>query len=152
VKKYKVSIDGKTFEVDLSRLDDDIAHVNVEGRLYEVHVEPPESEPAVTRITRTQAPAPAVSAPPAASAPPAPTGAGPRSVILAPIPGLILEVLVKPGDRVKARQTVVRMETMKMENEIQSSRDGTVKEVRVRQGMEVNQGQVLVILEEPKND
>ena len=62
------------------------------------------------------------------------------------MPGLIVELRVKPGEAVKAGQTVLIMEAMKMENDIQSPRDGVVAEVLVAQGEEVTEHQNLVLL------
>lgn len=67
--------------------------------------------------------------------------------ILSPLPGLIIDVLVKEGDTVKAGQDVVIMEAMKMENEIQSQFNGTVKEVKISKGQNVYEGDVLIVIE-----
>jgi len=66
--------------------------------------------------------------------------------IKAPMPGLVREVSVNVGDAVKARQGIVILEAMKMENEIRAPRDGIVKEIRVKAGDKVEQGQALVIV------
>jgi biotin carboxyl carrier protein len=71
---------------------------------------------------------------------------GPQS-ITAPMPGRIVKVLVKPGDPVAARQGLVVVEAMKMENELRSPSTGTVTEVRVTQGQLVDARAVLVIVE-----
>ncbi len=67
--------------------------------------------------------------------------------IVAPMPGKVVRVLVAPGDEVAARQGLVVIEAMKMENELRSPRAGRVKEVRVSQGMSVEAGRVVVIVE-----
>jgi biotin carboxyl carrier protein len=63
------------------------------------------------------------------------------------LPGLILEILVKEGDKVKAGEDVLIMEAMKMENEVQSPQEGTVKEIKVRRGDSVYEGDILIVLE-----
>ena len=73
-------------------------------------------------------------------------GKGPQK-ILAPMPGKVVKVLVKAGDVVAAKQGVVVVEAMKMENELKAARAGTVKEVRVVEGATVEAGSVLVIVE-----
>ncbi|MBP0980754.1 MAG: biotin/lipoyl-binding protein [Oscillospiraceae bacterium] len=90
------------------------------------------------------APAPAPAAAPA-PAPAAPVAAG-AATITAPMSGTIFKLMVNPGDAVKNGQCVVVLEAMKMENEIFSPCDGTVKEVRVAQGASVNPGDVLVVI------
>jgi biotin carboxyl carrier protein len=67
--------------------------------------------------------------------------------IAAPMPGKVVKLLVKPGDRVAPRQGVVVVEAMKMENELRARAAGTVKEVRAIEGMTVEAGAILVILD-----
>ena len=71
---------------------------------------------------------------------------GPQSIV-APMPGRIVKVLVKAGDTVAARQGLVVVEAMKMENELRSPKAGTVTEVRVTQGQSVDARAVLVVVE-----
>jgi pyruvate carboxylase subunit B len=73
-----------------------------------------------------------------------PTGPAP---ILAPMPGLIVRVSVKVGDRVEAGQGIVVMEAMKMENELRATAAGVVKSVEVSAGTAVEKGMLLVALE-----
>jgi biotin carboxyl carrier protein len=67
--------------------------------------------------------------------------------VVAPMPGRIVKVLVGPGDEVAARQGVVVVEAMKMENELRAPRSGRVREVSVSPGASVEAGRVLVVLE-----
>ena len=67
--------------------------------------------------------------------------------VTAPMPGRILRVLVKPGDEVAARQGLVVVEAMKMENEIASPKAGRVTEVAVSDGQSVESGRLLVVVE-----
>jgi biotin carboxyl carrier protein len=62
------------------------------------------------------------------------------------MPGRVVRVLVAAGDRVTARQGVVVVEAMKMENELRTPRDGTVKQVLVKAGTAVETGAVLVVI------
>ena len=73
----------------------------------------------------------------------APTG---EAIIKAPMPGLVRGVVVNVGDNVAAKQGVVILEAMKMENELRTPRAGIVKEVRVKAGDKVEQGQVLLVV------
>ncbi len=73
------------------------------------------------------------------------SAAGPQRVV-APMPGKVVRVLVKPGDPVRARQGLVVIEAMKMENELRAARDGTVTEVQAREAMSVEAGTVLVVI------
>jgi biotin carboxyl carrier protein len=71
---------------------------------------------------------------------------GPQRVT-SPMPGKIVKLLVKPGDKVAARQGLVVVEAMKMENELRARAAGTVTEVRVTEGSSVEAGAILVVLE-----
>ena len=73
-------------------------------------------------------------------------GAGPQRVT-APMPGKVVRVLVKAGDDVKARQGLVVVEAMKMENELRAARDGRVRDVSVKEGQSVDAGTVLLTVE-----
>jgi biotin carboxyl carrier protein len=71
---------------------------------------------------------------------------GPQRVV-APMPGKVVRVLVKPGDDVKARQGLVVVEAMKMENELRAARDGRVRDVSAAEGQSVDAGAVLLVVE-----
>jgi biotin carboxyl carrier protein len=71
---------------------------------------------------------------------------GPQRVV-APMPGKIVRVLVQSGEAVRARQPLVVVEAMKMENELRAARDGTIAEVRAEAGQSVDAGAVLVVIQ-----
>ena len=73
-------------------------------------------------------------------------GGGPQRVT-APMPGKVVRVLVKPGDDVQARQGLVVVEAMKMENELRAAGPGRVRAVFVREGQSVEAGSALVAVE-----
>jgi biotin carboxyl carrier protein len=74
------------------------------------------------------------------------SGSGPQRLV-APMPGKVVRVLVKAGDVVAARQPVVVVEAMKMENELRASREGTVAEIHASEGMSVDAGALLVVIQ-----
>ena len=73
-------------------------------------------------------------------------GSGPQRLV-APMPGKVVRVLVKAGDTVAAKQPVVVVEAMKMENELRAGREGTVAEIHVREGMSVDAGALLLVIQ-----
>lgn len=124
-----------------------IYNIKVNGKTYEVKVMGiTEVEPTEVKTVKGSIPA-AVPAAPAASKPAAaPAASGNGTPIIAPMQGTILDVKVKVGDAVKAGQVVCILEAMKLENEIKSQTDGTVTEIKVSKGQQVNSKDVLVIL------
>ncbi len=72
-----------------------------------------------------------------------PAGAGPQRIV-APMPGKVIRVLVQAGDAVLARQPLVVVEAMKMENELRAARDGTVAAIHVKEGASVDAGAPLI--------
>ena len=112
--------------------------VTVNGVAYNVTVEEGTGAP-VAAAAPVAAPAPA-------AAPAAPAGAAGAVSVTAPMPGNILDVKVKAGDSVKAGDTLLILEAMKMENEISAPQDGTIASVNVRKGDVVNSGDLLITM------
>ena len=75
------------------------------------------------------------------------TAAAGEVAVTAPMPGRVLRVLVQAGDDVAARQSVVVVEAMKMENELRAPKAGRVKDVHVTAGTSVEAGRVLMVIE-----
>ena len=70
-----------------------------------------------------------------------------EKVVLAPIPGKVVNVLIKPGAKVKKGQPLIVLSAMKMESEFKAKKDGVVKEVNVNEGQNVEAKQVMVVIE-----
>jgi biotin carboxyl carrier protein len=70
-----------------------------------------------------------------------------RATIVAPMPGKVVRVLVRPGDAVIKGQGIIVVEAMKMQNELKSPRDGTVTAIEVKEHDSVNAGAVLAVIE-----
>ena len=116
--------------------------VTVNGVAYNVTVEEGTGTAAASApVAAAPAATPAPAAAPAAPAVPA--GAAGSVTVTAPMPGNILDVKVKAGDSVKAGDTLLILEAMKMENEISAPQDGTIASVNVRKGDVVNSGDLL---------
>ena len=140
--RYAVSVDGRSFEVDYLESADGIASLLISGRSHDALLERTEAGYAVTLADGRHEVALAIPAPTASRTP----GAG-EVRLQAPMPGKVVRVLVEPGQVVAAHQGLVVVEAMKMENELRCPRDGTVKDVRVREGQAVEGGALLVVVE-----
>jgi biotin carboxyl carrier protein len=141
---FTVSVDGKPWDVDPTLIDPQTLSLLIGHRSYEVTLAPDQASGqllvhvgstaiAVTQNGRRR------------WGRSADGGSGPQR-IMAPMPGKVVRVLVKAGDTVAARQPVVVVEAMKMENELRATRDGTVTDVQAREAMSVEAGAVLVVI------
>ena len=146
MKRFKVVVNGTPYEVDVEEIASGAA----------VHSAPKTESTTVAAASAAAAPAhTTVSTPATASdlskeSPAAKTAdssqAGPGAIV-APMPGVIVTIKVKPGQEVKRRDVLLTLEAMKMENEILAPRDGRVKAIFVQPGQSVNPQEPLVDLE-----
>ena len=127
--KYQVTLNGKTYEVDVTECDAVITSITDAAPVAAAPV----------------APAAAPVAAPVAAAPAAAPAADGEKVV-APMPGNILAVNASVGQAVKAGDVLFILEAMKMENEIVAPSAGTVKQVLVSKGATVNTDDVLAVL------
>ena len=122
MSKYKITINGKEYEMDVELMDG--------------------SAPVSKAPAKVSKPASA----PAAASKPAPSAASAGATV-SPMPGTILKVNVKEGDQVKAGDSVVILEAMKMENDITAPKDGVVKKLFVSEKQAVAKGEALFEVE-----
>ena len=127
-----ISVNGKEFRVDLKQL--------ALNKLMPAAVQVAEARPMPPLAASASSVAPTPAAPLAAAAA---TGDA-SSLVKAPLPGLIIDVRVREGEKVKAGQNIIVMEAMKMENQIQATTDGTVKKIFVKKGDNVAEGNAMV--------
>jgi biotin carboxyl carrier protein len=141
---YQLKIDSQDFVVEVVAEQAGSLRVSVNGTPFDVVIQKSDAsarQEAVDISPRRPAPKMAVSVAPAQSA----CGAAPvAGAVLAPIPGLIVEVKVHLGEVVQAGQTVAVMEAMKMENNLTTHFAGVVKEILVQKGSEVSTGDVIL--------
>ena len=141
MKEYKYKINGNEYNVAVEELEGNKANVTVNGKTYEVELDKP-AKPAVTKPVARPAAAPSAAPAPAPAAAPAAGGAS----IKAPLPGVILDIKVKVGDAVSKGQTVAVLEAMKMENNINADREGTVVSINVEKGQSIAEGTDIITL------
>jgi biotin carboxyl carrier protein len=148
MKEIKLEIQGKDYNVTIEEFGPREARVSVNGTSYTVGLKDL-GEQIIVEHASFSAAAPAK--PAAASAPaatPVSSGSGSGNAqVIAPLPGLILNVLVKVGDKVKAGQKIMIMEAMKMENDITAGIEGTVKTLNVKNGDNISEGDILAVIE-----
>ncbi|UZR92853.1 biotin/lipoyl-containing protein [Chondrinema litorale] len=140
MKNYKFSINGHTYDVLVKSVEDNLAQVEVNGTPYEVTLEKEVKTTKTPKLVRAKTPQPTAAPKPLASN-------ASISKIDAPLPGIILDLLVKEGDVVKKEDTLLIMEAMKMENKVLAEKGGTIKSIKIKVGDNVLQGQLLIEIE-----
>lgn len=123
-------------------------NVTVNGKLFEVEVElVKKSYSSLSHsVEREVKPAVQAAAPVEKKAEPKPQQSGKSSNVICPMPGSIVDVLVKEGQSVKAGDTVIVLEAMKMESEIKTAESGVVREIKVNKGDHVESGDILIFI------
>lgn len=148
--RFRVVLDGETHLVNAVRVDEFGLSLLLEGEREssrEIQVAPVGARGQLLAVIEGRTVAVTVNGRRSRRAASAPSGPGAAErPVLAPMPGRVVRVLVGPGDEVSARQPLVVVEAMKMENELTSPRAGIVKEVTVSAGMSVDAGRVLVTI------
>jgi len=136
MKEFTFKINGQEYKTAVTEKDGGITEVTVNGKNYQV-----EMERKAAPVAPKAAPAAAPKAAPAQAAAPA----GGKKVT-SPLTGSIIKVMVSEGQAVKKGDTLLTLESMKMENPVQAECDGTVQQIAVTAGQTVMQDDLLVVL------
>ena len=155
--KYQYTVKGVDYEVEIQDIEGNIANVTVNGIPFEVEMKQPvkagkqkvklseerrAEESEERRVKSEESNSSSASVASTSSAPTA--GAG--KPVVAPLPGTINEIKVKVGDKVNAGDTVVILEAMKMQNNIEAETSGTITSINVNKGDAVMEGDTLVTI------
>ena len=145
MKEYKYKINGTIYKVGIGDIEGGIAEVEVNGTPYKVEIEQT-AAPAVKVTVPKPAAAPRTATGEKVIAKPAPKAATGGTPVKAPLPGVVLDINVTVGQEVKAADTVITLEAMKMENAIKAGVDGKVASISVAKGDSVLEGAVLITI------
>ena len=144
MKEYKYTINGNKYEVTIAGIEDNIANVVVNGEEYKVEMEK-EPEPQKKKVVvKPVAPQPTATQ---ALTPGSNVRVNMNNAVKAPLPGVITEIKVAVGDEVKAGDTVVVLEAMKMANNLDTEKGGKVTAILVQEGESVMEDTPLVVIE-----
>jgi biotin carboxyl carrier protein len=153
MKKYSLVINGNPYEVKIDDVNEasTLAHVTVNGVKYDVQIEGGKAaatkKPQVVAVPQAATSISVTPQTPIATKPAAPVAAAGGTKVTCPLPGTVLSINVKEGDTVAAGQTLLVLEAMKMENNIDAERGGVVKSINVQAGATVMEGEVLLVIE-----
>ena len=137
MKKFKFTINGNDYSVDVNGIEDNLARLEVNGTPYnvELHQQIKTSKtPTIVRTAIKQQVKPDIQKQEGGSSHP----------VVAPLPGSITKLEVGKGDIVVKGQLLLVMEAMKMENKVLADRAGVVENIRVQQGEAVLQGDIIL--------
>ena len=159
--KYQYTVKGVDYEVEIQDIEGNIANVTVNGIPFEVEMKQPvkagkqkvklggtANEGASSSSSAPQSAKASADLQSAASS--GQTGDAGKAAagkpVVAPLPGTINEIKVKVGDKVNAGDTVVILEAMKMQNNIEAETSGTITSINVNKGDAVMEGDTLVTI------
>lgn len=143
MKEYKYTINGNKYEVVVCDITDNIATLTVNGEEYTVEMEKqpkPEKKKPVVKAAASSSDAGESSSANKSSV-------NKANAVKAPLPGVITDICVAEGDEVKAGDTVVVLEAMKMANNLTAEKDGKVTAICVKIGESVMEDDALVVIE-----
>ncbi len=147
MKVFKYKINGSPYKVVVQNSDEESVELEVNGTPYLVEIEQKKKK-TVTSIQRqgvsSSSVAKEVAAKPVVKRTVVAAGA---VVVSSPLPGVILDIKVKVGNAVKKGETILVLEAMKMENNIQATADGTIAKISVEKGASVLEGAELIVIE-----
>lgn len=148
MKEFAFKINGAEYKCAVEEIEAGKTKVTVNGKVYEVETEAPKAAPVAAKPVAAPAPAPKPAAAPAAPKAEAKPAAAPAAglQVKSPLPGSVIKVLVSEGQAVKKGDTLLTLESMKMENAIMAEADGTVKQIAVTPGQNVMQDDLLIVL------
>ena len=138
MKKYSFIIRGNKYEAEILKTEGKTFEIEVNGTLYEVEYEHEIETFKTPKLIRSQVPLPQT------KEKKIPKKISGIKKISAPLPGIIIKILVKVGDKVKPGDILLTMEAMKMENNIECEKSGTIKTIKVIEGSTVLQDDILI--------
>ena len=124
-----IKVDGKEYDVKVEETEDGKILVHCNGDVYEVEA-PFDKKVAIFSRAKKQE-----------------IEQKGKAAVTAPLPGIIYDIKVKKGDKVKEGQSLINLIAMKMENDITAPRSGTVKEIKAKKNAQVNKDDILIVIE-----
>jgi glutaconyl-CoA/methylmalonyl-CoA decarboxylase subunit gamma len=145
MKNFKFNIKGTDYDVHVISVEDNIAEVEVNGTVYKIEIDRKLQQTKTPTLVRSVV-SPSTESDKSTSKTSRPTEAKGAGSIKAPLPGTILDIHVREGDKVNIGDHLLTLEAMKMENSIKSDKEGIIKEIKVRPGDAVMEGDLLLVI------
>lgn len=124
-----IKVDGKEYNVKVEETEDGKILVHCDGDVYEIEASQDKEASIFNKIKKHELEEKG------------------RAVVTAPLPGIVYDIKVKEGQKVKEGDSLIKLIAMKMENDITAPKSGTVKEIKVKKNDNVNKDEILVVIE-----
>ncbi|RPI13469.1 MAG: acetyl-CoA carboxylase biotin carboxyl carrier protein subunit [Ignavibacteriae bacterium] len=146
MKQFEFTLNGNKYDVNILNFEGNIVELDINGTKYNVEVNKQAGKAKTPQIVRakTEAAKEPDKSYAMTSSPAEKKGTG---HIKAPLPGTIISVFVKEGDYIKRGTKLLTWEAMKMENNLNSDREGTIKTIKVKPGDIILEGDILIEIE-----
>jgi biotin carboxyl carrier protein len=145
-ERWRITLDGNAVDADAVEIAPSTYSILLDGKSHEVRITPSSSGTFTLQAGHQEFAAEVLDPRAWRGRRHGALEAEGRQQIVAPMPGKIVRVLVQAGERVEARQGLIVVEAMKMQNEIRSPKSGTVERLLVKEGQPVNAGEVLCVV------
>lgn len=144
--RWRIAVDGQNVDADVAAVAPDAFSVLLEGRSYEIRVTPGADGTLTLQTAQQEFIAEVIDPRAWRGRRHGGVEAQGRQQIAAPMPGKVVRVLVRAGEKVESGQGLLVVEAMKMQNEIRSPKSGTIERLLAKEGQPVNAGEVLVVV------
>jgi biotin carboxyl carrier protein len=141
--RWQISLDGQLTNADAVEISPNIFSILLNGQSHEIRITPQPDGTLTLQSADHEFAAEVVDPRAWSGRRHGHVEAQGRQQIIAPMPGKVVRLLVKTGDKVEAGQGILVVEAMKMQNEVRSPKTGTVERLQAQEGQPVNAGQVL---------
>ena len=145
--RWRVTLDGKLVEADAVEIAPNIVSILLQGQSHEIRITPSPDGTLKLQAGLAEFTAEVIDPRAWRGRRHGALEAEGRQQVVAPMPGKIVRLLVKAGDKIEAGQGLLVIEAMKMQNEIRSPKSGTVERLLAKEGQPVNAGEVLAWVE-----
>lgn len=144
--EYKFRMNGEAFEAAVEEHENNKLDITLNGKHYEIELENNRPKPRIAADATAALAAQSIAAQNTMRNV-VPSKTPKAKSVKSPLPGVVLDIKVKQGDAVKRGQTVMVLEAMKMENNIEATYEGVVASISKSKGDAVMEGDVLIVMQ-----